>query len=121
MAAMMYLELPDDGFKLSRATLRSPTASADALAAACDVLDASHDWHDIFLVREIRLGLFAKTFSELQTNDARRAFEAQQRRGWLSEAEVGMKATRMVISFTTFMLGWITGTLMCAAVALGWW
>lgn len=121
MTAMMYLELPDDGFKLARTTLRSPTVSADALAAACDVLAASHDWHDIFLVREIRIGLFAKTFSELQTNDARRAYEAQQRRGWLSETEAGMKATRAVISLTTFMLGWATGTIMCAVVAMGWW
>lgn len=60
---------PRDGFEPARRALSDVKSSEEVRIAAIDVLMDSHDWHDIALVREARMRLFALPGAELRTAD----------------------------------------------------
>jgi hypothetical protein len=110
-------------FTLARLTLRSPSATREQLAGACDILAYSHDGHDIWLIGEIRRGLFASEGAELTSPQAMMAAVAAQNTTRQSQAIVDRADAlhRNLVLAATFSLGWITGSAMCGMIALGWW
>lgn len=113
----------EDHFTLARLTLRNPGATREQLAEACDILAYSHDMQDIWLVREIRHGLFAGPDAELKTPQALMAAIAVEDALRQSQAVVDLaeKAHRHLVQVAVFAFGWITGTAMCGLIVIGWW
>ena len=100
------LPLPDpNGFALARRTLRDPFSTHEAQIAACDVLDASHNWNDSWLVEEMRASLMRSGAADL----ARRLDEANSKTPAVKE--------RTVLDDMNFFLRWIA---VGAALYFGW-
>lgn len=58
-----------EGFYTARHVLRDPNATAEQIAAACDVLAASNDWFDIRMVSNARNLLWSVPGSEIRQGD----------------------------------------------------
>jgi len=100
------LLLPDPhGFALARRTLRDPFASREAQIAACDVLAASHNWNDSWLVEEMHRSLMRSAAADL----ARRLDEANSKAESVKE--------RALLDDVNYFLGWIA---IGFAVYFGW-
>ena len=112
-----------DHFTLARLTLRNPSATREQLAGACDILAYSDDGLDIWLVGEIRRGLFAGAGAELKSPQAMMAAVASENASRQSQkvADLAETAHRRLVHVAVFAFGWMTGTAMCGLIVIGWW